>query len=272
MISSAAPSQRQTSRAAHCVAVLAATLASLGWFLIGRPANAQPNQGADSNSLVAQFYRGKQVVVIVGTPAGGGYDFLARLMSRHLGKHIPGQPQLVVKNVPSANRITGTLWRARSSDRAGRPGFFSSAGRSGRIPVMIVNRRDFGTPSNSSNQILTAPIGMTKARKTFRAFFLSPCWISPGAQAANMPSLSEGLSGDLPTRKHRHGAESDQCRQAVRTQFALEGDIATINQKIGCCDEGSIVGRKIGRAGRNFFPCRRSRHSMSARARRRAAR
>ena len=105
MISAAAPSQRQTSRAVHRVAVLAATLACLGWFLIGRPANAQTNQGADSNSPVAQFYRGKQVVVIVGTPAGGGYDFLARLMARHLGKHIPGQPQLVVKNVPSANGL-----------------------------------------------------------------------------------------------------------------------------------------------------------------------
>jgi hypothetical protein len=56
-----------------------------------------------------------------------------------------------------------------------------------------------------------------------------------------------------PAPKHRHGAESGQGRQAVRTQFALEGDIASIDQKIGRGDEGRVVGRKIGRAGRNFL-------------------
>ena len=72
---------------------------------VGQPANAQTGTAADANAPVAQFYRGKQIVVIVSTPAGGGYDFLGRLMARHLGKHIPGQPQLVVKNLPTAGGI-----------------------------------------------------------------------------------------------------------------------------------------------------------------------
>jgi hypothetical protein len=94
---------RPIIRTGRCV--LASMLIGLIGLSVGQPANGQAAPGADLNSQVAQFYRGKQIVVIVGTPAGGGYDFLARLMARHLGKHIPGQPQLVVKNLPSANGL-----------------------------------------------------------------------------------------------------------------------------------------------------------------------
>ncbi len=48
------------------------------------------------------FYRGKTVVMYVGYPPGGGYDIYARVIARHLGRHIPGQPQVIVKNQPGA--------------------------------------------------------------------------------------------------------------------------------------------------------------------------
>ena len=85
--------------------VLATLLACLSSFLIVRAASAQPLEDADQTGQVAEFYKGKQIAVIVGASNGGGYDYLARLMARHLGKHIPGQPQLVVKNVPAANSL-----------------------------------------------------------------------------------------------------------------------------------------------------------------------
>lgn len=46
--------------------------------------------------------QGKQVTIIVGTAAGGGYDAYARLMARHLPKHLPGAPNVVVSNMPGA--------------------------------------------------------------------------------------------------------------------------------------------------------------------------
>jgi hypothetical protein len=82
-------------------------LVCVGFLFIRSEANAQSVR-AEPNGSVAQFYRGKQIVFVVGTPAGGGYDFLARLMARHFGKHRPGQPQLVVKNVPGANGLLET--------------------------------------------------------------------------------------------------------------------------------------------------------------------
>ena len=58
--------------------------------------------GAPAQESVAQFYRAKQITVIVGSSAGGGYDIYARLLARHLGKYIPGNPVIVPSNMPGA--------------------------------------------------------------------------------------------------------------------------------------------------------------------------
>src|SRR5215470_16984584 len=48
------------------------------------------------------FYEGKTVTLVVGTEAGGGFDIYARVLGRHLGKHIPGRPAVIVQNMPGA--------------------------------------------------------------------------------------------------------------------------------------------------------------------------
>ena len=48
------------------------------------------------------FYQGKTVRIIVGASAGGGYDTYSRMIARHMGKHIPGNPTFVVENMPGA--------------------------------------------------------------------------------------------------------------------------------------------------------------------------
>src|SRR5689334_7776704 len=45
---------------------------------------------------------GKTIELVVGAPPGGGYDIYARAVGRHLGRHIPGEPTVVVKNMPGA--------------------------------------------------------------------------------------------------------------------------------------------------------------------------
>jgi tripartite-type tricarboxylate transporter receptor subunit TctC len=52
------------------------------------------------------FYRGKTVTIVVGYSAGGGYDQYARLVARHVGRHIPGQPNVIVQNMPGAASMT----------------------------------------------------------------------------------------------------------------------------------------------------------------------
>jgi tripartite-type tricarboxylate transporter receptor subunit TctC len=53
-------------------------------------------------AAVADFYKGKTIRVVVGAPAGDAYDTYARLLVRHLGNHIPGNPGFVVENQPGA--------------------------------------------------------------------------------------------------------------------------------------------------------------------------
>jgi tripartite-type tricarboxylate transporter receptor subunit TctC len=64
----------------------------------GAPAMAQQS--------VADFYRGKTIRIIVGIDVGSGYDVTARVLQRHWGKHIPGNPTLIVQNQPGAGSRT----------------------------------------------------------------------------------------------------------------------------------------------------------------------
>ncbi|MGE5537524.1 MAG: Bug family tripartite tricarboxylate transporter substrate binding protein [Gemmatimonas sp.] len=54
---------------------------------------------------VEQFYKGKTVNLYIGYAPGGGYDFFGRLVARHLGRHIPGQPNVVPQNMPGAGSL-----------------------------------------------------------------------------------------------------------------------------------------------------------------------
>ena len=53
----------------------------------------------------AQPYAGKTLTIVVGYKAGGGYDATARLLARHLPRHIPGKPTIIVQNMPGANSL-----------------------------------------------------------------------------------------------------------------------------------------------------------------------
>jgi tripartite-type tricarboxylate transporter receptor subunit TctC len=62
-------------------------------------------QGAFDEQSVAKFYRGKTVKIVVGLGAGGSYDITARAIARSLGKHIPGNPVIIVDNLPGAGGL-----------------------------------------------------------------------------------------------------------------------------------------------------------------------
>jgi len=50
-------------------------------------------------------FKGKRVVVYIGTPPGGGYDAYGRTLARHIGRYIPGKPKVIAKNVPAASGL-----------------------------------------------------------------------------------------------------------------------------------------------------------------------
>jgi tripartite-type tricarboxylate transporter receptor subunit TctC len=58
----------------------------------------------------ADFYKGKTVELMIGNSVGGGYDLYARLLSRHMGRHLPGNPAIVPKNMEGAGGLRLANW------------------------------------------------------------------------------------------------------------------------------------------------------------------
>src|ERR1700710_1442838 len=54
---------------------------------------------------VSDFYTGRTINLVIGYAPGGGYDLYARTLGRHIGRHIPGRPNIVVQNMPGAGSI-----------------------------------------------------------------------------------------------------------------------------------------------------------------------
>jgi tripartite-type tricarboxylate transporter receptor subunit TctC len=59
---------------------------------------------------VAEFYKGRNVELYIGYSVGGGYDLYARMLARHMGKHIPGNPTVLPKNMEGAGSLRLTNW------------------------------------------------------------------------------------------------------------------------------------------------------------------
>ena len=89
---------------------LGAALAIIAASMLALPAQADP---------VANFYQGKNLSMIISSSPGGGYDALSRTISRHMGKLIPGQPNIVPRNMPGAGGIVANKHLATTAARDG---------------------------------------------------------------------------------------------------------------------------------------------------------
>jgi tripartite-type tricarboxylate transporter receptor subunit TctC len=89
-----------------CAASLAGLVLTLG-------AAAKANE-------VEDFYKGKQISLVVSSASGGGYDTLSRIVAKHIGRFIPGNPVIVVRNMPGAGGIVAInyLYNAAPKDGA----------------------------------------------------------------------------------------------------------------------------------------------------------
>jgi tripartite-type tricarboxylate transporter receptor subunit TctC len=92
------------------VAGIAVCGAIAGTTLCGAPALAQS---------AADFFKGKTVTILIGTSPGNDYDFRARLLARHMGRHIPGEPALVPRNMPGGGGVVATNYVAGVAPRDG---------------------------------------------------------------------------------------------------------------------------------------------------------
>src|SRR5437763_7313902 len=74
---------------------------------------------AASAQTPEDFYKGKQISLLIGGGAGGGYDVYYRAFARHVGKHIPGHPSIIPKNVPAASGLVAAATIYNTADKDG---------------------------------------------------------------------------------------------------------------------------------------------------------
>src|SRR5512140_2214975 len=90
----------------------------------------------------ADFYKGKTLDFYIGYSVGGGYDLYARTVARHIGKHIPGNPTVVTKNMEGAGSLRLANWMFRVAPKDG--GAIATIGRgTGFDPILGVKGATF---------------------------------------------------------------------------------------------------------------------------------
>jgi tripartite-type tricarboxylate transporter receptor subunit TctC len=90
--------------------------AAIGASILALLALGSSTAGAQS---VADFYRGKTISMVIATAPGGDYDLRARLLARHIGRHIPGEPAIIPRNMPGAVGVQAANWLATVAPRDG---------------------------------------------------------------------------------------------------------------------------------------------------------
>ena len=78
-----------------------------------------PSASAARADAVADFYKGKQINVVVGYGPGGGYDVYTRLLIRHMPRYVPGNPTMVVQNMPGAGSLRAANFLGNAASRDG---------------------------------------------------------------------------------------------------------------------------------------------------------
>lgn len=110
-------------------------------------------------SAQAVDFRGKQIRLIVGAATGGGYDANGRVVARHIGRHIPGEPSIVVENMPGAGSVImmnylynsapkdGTVWGLPTGTAAVEPRLKVMAREGANVRFDPNKMRWLGTPA-----------------------------------------------------------------------------------------------------------------------------
>lgn len=174
-------------RAAACGALVLASMAGAG---------------AATAQSVADFYKGKQISVIIYSAAGSAYDVYARLLARHMGRHIPGTPGFLPKQMPGAGGLKATEYLYRFAPKDG--SVFGTISRGNPFEPILGNTKANFDPFKmtwlgSMNREVSLAISWHTAKvKTFEDLKKSQLLIpgtGAGADSQILPVAFNNLAG-----------------------------------------------------------------------------
>ena len=110
-------------------------------------------------------YKGKQVVILVSADAGTSYDLYPRTAARHIGKYIPGNPKIVVKNMPGASGMVAANWLYNIAKKDGLtmgaipPDAPADPGPGGETGALRSREVQLGRDAGAGDRVLLRPLG-----------------------------------------------------------------------------------------------------------------
>jgi tripartite-type tricarboxylate transporter receptor subunit TctC len=148
---------------------------------------------AGSAAAQGDYYSGKQIRMVIGSGAGGGYDVYARFLARHLPRHIPGNPTIVSQNMPAASGLAATNWA-----------YAPVAPRDGTVIVATYNALLddplYGSPVARFDPLKFASVGSIAKQQTVCAtWHLSKIKTIAQAREQQVTVSATGSSGDRAT-------------------------------------------------------------------------
>jgi len=160
------------------------------------------SSGAHAQDAIADFYRGKQLTLVVGSSSGGGYDLYARLVARYMSKHIPGNPNVVVQNMPGAGGNTSAAYVANV---AAKDGTVIGAPQAGSLVDQLVSvnaaqvkhdARTLNYLGSANSEVFTCLVKSDSPIKTFDDIFTREVIFgSSGGTTRDMPMALKNLLG-----------------------------------------------------------------------------
>jgi tripartite-type tricarboxylate transporter receptor subunit TctC len=165
----------------------------LAMLAVAAPAHAQ---------TPAEFYKGKQVSLYIGFSPGGTYDLYGRVVARHIGKHIPGNPTVVPRNMEGAGSIRLTNFMATQAPKDGTA--LATIGRGGAFgPLFGMKGAQFDAEKlfwvgSANDEVSLCASWHLSAVKTFddvRQRELVIAATGPGDESQTVPKLLNAVLG-----------------------------------------------------------------------------
>jgi tripartite-type tricarboxylate transporter receptor subunit TctC len=155
-----------------------------------------------SGQSVADFYKGRNVDIYIGYSAGGAYDIYARLISRHIGRHIPGNPTVVAKNMEGAGSLRLTNWIYNVGPKDGTA--IAAIGRGTSFDPLLGNRAAqfdatrYTWIGSANNEVSICVAWHTTGITRFEELLTRPLIVggtSASADTDQFPKITNGVLG-----------------------------------------------------------------------------
>jgi tripartite-type tricarboxylate transporter receptor subunit TctC len=144
---------------------------------------------------VEEFYKGKTLTLVVGNGPGGGFDVFGRLLARHIGRYVPGNPSIIVQNMPGAGSLVAANYLYNLAPNDGTT--FGLIARNMPLLGLLGNNANvrfdprkftwLGSSSNFSNDayvLIVRKDGAVKSIEDARLVAHRCCWVALQTAAA----------------------------------------------------------------------------------------